>query len=313
MKTKIAVAIAALSSAFVSSYFPSLSLTFVGAVFVVFLATGYARSRGGGLDPLNDLPNSIRILMALLSGYLTTFWGNFLSVSFAIALFITALLLNDEYQRRTFSSVISGRRGGTVALLGIDGSGKSSHAAALERWFLSRGYYCTLVPFHRYLFVEKLSRRKGVESHSVGARGGGNPLRPLLSAMDNLALLLLTSFGRGIEGRVVIYDRYIWSTYVKYKALGYPTAPLRLFYLLPRPRLAVVLDVPVSRSLSVIHARKDHIRYRESVLREEREEYLSIARRGGWPVLDGTRDFLTVQGELERIAAKSFPARSDSH
>jgi hypothetical protein len=180
----------------------------------------------------------------------------------------------------------------------------------LESWFRLRGYYCTNVPFHRYLFVEKLASARGAPKHPSGARGAGNPLRPVLSAIDNLTLYILSSFGRGIEGRVVLYDRYIWSTYVKYYGLGYPVRPLRWAYMLPRPKVAIFLDIPVERSLGVIGSRPDHIRYRREVLTEERREYLSIAREGGFPVIDSTREFFTVQREIEALLAGAFPVKT---
>jgi hypothetical protein len=46
------------------------------------------------------------------------------------------------------------------------------------------------------------------------------------------------------------------------------------------------------------------------VLTEERREYLSIARRTGFPVIDSTRDFLTVQRDIEACLAGAFPVRT---
>ncbi len=93
--------------------------------------------------------------------------------------------------------------------------------------------------------------------------------------MDNLLLQLSSSIGCRVEGTVVIYDRFIWSTYIKYEALGYPVRPLAPIYLLPRPHFAVVLDVPVEKSLRVIDERVSHIHYPRSVLESERESYLA--------------------------------------
>ena len=287
-----------------------LAFIFAATFVVAFLAYGIARSRSNKLNPLNDVPNAFRALLAV-SGTLLFFDGgrDFVTISAGVLLFAASILLNDEYQRRTLDSITKRRRGGSVALLGIDGSGKSTHSEALEAWFRSRGYYCTRIAFHRYLFVDAFSKGRRKSRDSAGVRGGGNPLRPLLSAVDNLALCLFTSFGRGIEGRVVLYDRYIWSTYVKYRALGYPVGVARLLYFLPRPRCALVLDIPVERSLDVIDSRADHIRYRRNVLSEERSEYLSIAKRTGFPVVDATREYDPVQQEIESLLAPMFPPR----
>jgi len=142
---------------------------------------------------------------------------------------------------------------------------------------------------------------------------GDTPLRNFdtkhnqVSLLDNLVLQLTTSLGCGLEGRVVIYDRFIWSTYIKYKALGYPVRAVSNLYLAPRPTRAVVLDVPVEKSLRVIDERVAHIHYSAEVLRAERVEYLAIAARRGYPVIDATDSFNLVQERIESHLQGFFP------
>ncbi len=303
---KLTVLALALTSFTVSMAIPYLAIPFIIGLVAAYAIYGLARSRVRGLSELNDLPNAFRVAIAAVAGFLLASPSNFLFASLGIFLLPLSIYLNDEYQRRVFRNLMAGGRGGSIALIGIDGSGKSAHAAALERWFLSKGYRCTNVPFHRYLFVERLVRRIG-KTPLRSNKGGGNPLRPLLSLMDNILLNLITSIGSSLEGRVVIYDRYVWSTYVKYLALGYPVRPLSALYMLPRTKCAFVLDVPVGKSLRVIHGRDDHLSYASETLREEKEEYLRIAKSRGYPVIDSTRDFESVERELEKELAKVFP------
>lgn len=211
------------------------------------------------------------------------------------------------YLSNLLESARSGRRGGSVALLGIDGSGKSTHATELESWFRDRGYLCTRVPFHQYLIVDRLARRRKGNDAALGTRKGGHPLRPLLSAVDNLMMHMIRSFGRGVEGRVIVYDRFSWSTYVKYKALGYRVSGLRWIFFLPSPTCALVLDVPVRKSLEVIASRASHIRYAESILAKERNEYLAIAKSKGLAVIDATRNPADVQAQIENRLGRVFP------
>ena len=214
LKMKItAVSVCAVSLA-ISLFTSAFGLLFAATFTLAFAFYGMVGSRTKGIDPLNDLPNAVRVGFAALGGYLLAIPYSFIVVVLGILFVATGLLLNDEYQRRTLDSFRSGRRGGSIAVLGIDGSGKSTHSAKLVEWFASRGYISSYVPFHKYLFVEALSRTRNSGSPR-GKRGVGNPLRPLISLIDNLLLNLETSFGSGAEGRVVIYDRYIWSTYVK--------------------------------------------------------------------------------------------------
>ena len=288
---------------------PVLSV-FFGAAFGAY---GIGRSLVRHLDPLNDIPNATRVFLASLGGFFATQTHAFIFPSAGILLLTGALFLNDEFQRRAAYAIRTGRRGGSIAFLGIDGSGKSSHASATGEWFEKRGYRCLVMPFHRYLFVERLA---GISSAARGGSGkgdrfrfrhGGNPLRPVVSLLDNLLLQLSSSLGCRLEGKVVIYDRFIWSTYVKYKALEYPVKAISGLYLAPKPTFAVVLDVPVERSLRVIDERVAHIHYSAKVLQGEREEYLAIARRRRYPVIDATDSFDKVQDEIESYLQGLFP------
>jgi thymidylate kinase len=284
---------------------------FFGAAFGAY---GIAKSFARHLDPLNDVPNALRVFLASLGGYLVTLTGAFVFPSAGMLFLVAALYLNDEFQRRALHALVIGRKGGSVALLGIDGSGKSSHSTITGKWLQERGYACVVTPFHRYLFVERLAAISSAAGGSAREKGdrfrfkrGGNPLRPVASLLDNLVLQLLSSVGCRLEGKVVIYDRFIWSTYVKYKALGYPVKPISGLYLSPRPTFALVLNVPVEKSLQVIDERVAHIHYPREVLESERQQYLEIARKGGYPVIDATAPFEEVQEKIESHLSLLFP------
>ena len=120
---------------------------------------------------------------------------------------------------------------------------------------------------------------------------------------------MVSAFGLRVRGQVIVYDRYIWSTYLKYEALGYPVKPLSRLYLLPRPTACVLLDVPVSKSLGVIAQRPRHIKYSRSVLAEERERLLSIADSKGYKVVDASRSFSEVEADIEQEIGRTFPVR----
>lgn len=291
----------------ISVHFPSISWLVVVLVTAAYSIFGIALSSIRDRNLLNDLPNALRVLLAASGGTFLMRSSVFLFPSFGALLIAGSIFLNDEFQRRVADSMLLGRKGGSIALMGIDGSGKSTHANALESWFKERGYYCTNVPFHTYLFVQALSLRSRGNITELGWKRAGNPFRPVLSLIDNLLLTVLTSFGRGAEGRVVIYDRYIWSTYVKYQALGYPVRPLRWLYMLPRPRAAIILDVTIERSLGVIGSRVHHIRYRPEVLSSERQEYLAIAKERSYPIIQSARGFQEVEDTIEGVLARVFP------
>ncbi len=304
---KATVALFFLATLVLSLSFPGVALAFAFVFALAFGVYGLVGSTSRHLDPFNDVPNAFRVFLASLGGYLMTLDRVFIFPSAGVLLLLGAVYLNDEFQRRALYSLRNGRKGGSIALLGIDGSGKSSHSTATSGWLEGRGYRVKLMPFHRYIFVERLSTISSAVRGSSQAKRGRNPLRPVVSLADNLLLQISSSLGCRVEGTVVVYDRFIWSTYIKYEALGYPVRPLSAIYLLPRPLFAIVLDVPVEKSLKVIDERVAHIHYPRSVLQHERESYLRIARASGYPVIDATGSFEDVQRIIEGHLSNLFP------
>jgi dTMP kinase len=299
------IAISTASITFLIAYFLGLDYLISVIFFIVFMGYGIIKSRRLSVNTLNDLPNSIRILFASLGGYLIAYNGSYIYPSAGVLLILLSLFLNDEFQRKTLDSILKGRPGGSIAFLGIDGSGKSSHASMTQKWFNEKGYRSVLIPFHKYLFVERLSRVRS--NMHLSGNASRNPLRPLFSLIDNLLLQLFSSFGCRLEGKIVIFDRFIWSTYIKYLALGYPVSLISSLYLLPRPGLVIVLDVPVERSLKIIASRESHIRYSRKIIETERNLYLNIARKRGYLIIDSTKEFDVVQSQIEDYLSKSFP------
>lgn len=137
---KVIVLSGAAFASVASFYSAVLGLLFTAALPVAFAFYGIAGSRTRGIDPLNDLPNAVRVGFGAIGGYLFAIPLGFVTVTMGALFILTGLLLNDEYQRRTLDSLESGRRGGSIAVLGIDGSGKSSHSRELVGWFSARGY-----------------------------------------------------------------------------------------------------------------------------------------------------------------------------
>src|SRR3989337_1303974 len=49
----------------------------------------------------------------------------------------------------------------TIAFLGIDGSGKSTNAEKINAWLHENEIKCTIIPFHKWIFADKIKKRFG--------------------------------------------------------------------------------------------------------------------------------------------------------
>lgn len=146
------------------------------------------------------------------------------------------------------------RTGLLIALEGIDGSGKSSQARRLARTLTVRGIEVVIFREpgdsvygdrlreqfeHGRTVSPEEEKRLFVEDRRIDVR-------------DNIAPSLEA-------GRVVILDRYYFSTMAYQGALGLDPEELRAENeaFAPRPDLTLVLDVPSHTGVSRIRARRD--------------------------------------------------------
>jgi thymidylate kinase len=181
------------------------------------------------------------------------------------------------------------RRGLTVALLGPDGAGKSTAAAALGRSF-------PLPVSTIYM------------SPANGARPPSSPRGV------GLALLLGALLGRWLRGqrhrargRLVLFDRYAYDALLPPRwALGRRRRLRRwlIGHACPPPTLTVVLDAPSE----VLYARKRE--HSEAVLEADRLAYLRLADgRDAAAVVDATGDADRVRRELTAVIWAAYRRR----
>jgi dTMP kinase len=176
-----------------------------------------------------------------------------------------------------------------VALIGIDGSGKSSLSEKLAEHLQASGVNAVQV------------------KHSAGNR------HPILSGIyaavwiiDYTLQMYFRVLLRLLVGKTVIADRYIydqalnislatgWSERAIYRMTGI------LAFLTPNPDAVILVDTPEE----VCWARKDDVPSIE-YLRERRSVYLAMAERYGFHVLDGRR---SPEELLDDALARCFDA-----
>ena len=195
-----------------------------------------------------------------------------------------------------------------VVLEGIDGSGKTTQARSLLRRLRRRG--------RRAVFFREPTRgRWGREIKRLAARAGSVTPEEELALFvrdrrENVAKNLLPALGKG---RVVVLDRYYFSTIAYQGAKGIDTGRIRRLNesFAVKPDLVVILDVDAAAGLARIAGRKT----RDELF--EREDYLvrvaGIFRGFKGPRfvhLDGRGDKRRIGREIWARVEPLLPKRS---
>jgi len=160
--------------------------------------------------------------------------------------------------------------GRLIVIEGIDGAGKTTQARALLRRLRRRGFAC------RY-FREPSRGRWGREIKRLALTAGS------MTPEEELALFLRDrreNVARNIRpalraGRIVVLDRYYYSTIAYQGAKGIDPERIRRIHekFAPRPDLVFILDLGAAAGLARIAGR----RTRDALF--ERASYLAKVRR----------------------------------
>ncbi len=292
----------------------------------IYMIRGIWKAKSRGYHILNEAPNALRLLSSSIGGLLIgetiiSFFSlnqlfNFtILLTLGLLLYTLGLIVNDEKMRLWFRKIFP-KTGFSIAMLGIDGSGKSTYSRLLYEIYSNLNIKAHVISYSKYIFVEKLSsllrhsRSSSGRSRIINFRhhyyySGGRLrrlLRLILSLIDNILLFLIYVKPKTLRGEIVILDRFMWSTYIKYWALGYPVKKLRRLWFLFKPHYAIIFDVPSNVSFNRIIERGEHIRYPKWILEKERRMYLKIAENYGYPIVDTTGDIKITRKHVTRLA-----------
>ncbi|MFZ3170017.1 MAG: hypothetical protein WA130_20580 [Candidatus Methanoperedens sp.] len=209
---------------------------------------------------------------------------------------------------------IEAKKGITVAFLGVDGTGKSTHAEKLSSWFQEHQIKCIIIPFHKWMFADVLKRRIGKYVDSGRNSDSLRPytpkkyslpalLKPPVALLDNI-LMFYYSKWKFKDYDVIIFDRFVCATLIKSKALNYHVDWLRPIWQNIKVDIGLVLDAPIQKSLDTIDDRNNHILYTYEQLTQERNDYLELARKCGYEVFDTSKPLESIHGEIKRYLSR---------
>jgi dTMP kinase len=200
------------------------------------------------------------------------------------------------------------KKGVLVVLEGIDGSGKTTQARSLLRRLRYRGYRAVF-------FREPTRGRWGREVKRLAARADSlTPAEELdlfvRDRRENVEKNLLPALK---AGKVVVLDRYYFSTIAYQGAKGIDTGKIRRMNesFAVRPDLVVVLDVDAKGGLARIADRKtrDELFEREDYLVRVREIFRGF-KGPAFVHLDGRGDRRSVGRAIWARVARLLDARA---
>jgi dTMP kinase len=197
-----------------------------------------------------------------------------------------------------------------IVLEGIDGTGKSTQTESLAGWFREQGreVVCSREP---------TDGPWGRQIRATAATGRLSPedelelfLRDRKQHVEELISPALS------EGKVVILDRYYFSTMAYQGCRGFDPAEIRRRNeaFAPRPDLLFILDLDVDIALARIGGRGDIANEFEKrdALAKCREIFLSLEGESFVHVIPSGSDPATVQSRIREIAASRLTTAAKS-
>lgn len=205
-----------------------------------------------------------------------------------------------------------------ICFTGIDGGGKTTHARKLVDFLASQGIRSIYVwnrfeplifkPFIKIgkaLFLRNKDMFKDYKEYHTAKKGLFRN-RIMATLFENAVLFecLLHALIKVrlpvMLGKNVVCDRYVYDTVVGLAVdLDYSNQKVkrilqRLWYLLPRPDLVFLLDIPED----IAYQRKDDT---PSVdfLKYQRQIYLDIGKEYGMVIKDGSRNLDELEEEIK--------------
>jgi len=201
-----------------------------------------------------------------------------------------------------------------ISFLGIDGAGKSTMSSLSKEYLESQGYNVTIIPFHKWVFADKLrtvfgnvvdrDRQNRTSPYSPQRKSFSSLIKPPVAFVDNLLFYLLNRPSK--KNEIFLYDRFICATQIKFSALNYHVNWFKgLWWNIP-PKNAIVFLLSIDESIRRQNRRNDPYAYTKNQLAKEYNLYLNLAKNYGYPVIYTDEEcinttFQKVQVILNRV------------
>ncbi|KUO40701.1 MAG: hypothetical protein AVW06_05080 [Hadesarchaea archaeon DG-33-1] len=195
-------------------------------------------------------------------------------------------------------------KGKFITIEGIDGCGKSTHVKLLAKWLRSHGHRVVITDEPTNDAIGRVIKRvlRGELKLPIAAEA-------LLFAADRVQHILDVIEPSLKAGKVVLNERYIYSSLAYQSARGLPTNWISSInkYVL-KPDLGILIDVPAKIAFARIKSsrRLDEFERNPRLQKRVRRNYLRIARWKGLKIVDGTRSREEVQAEIRRLVSAAL-------
>jgi dTMP kinase len=192
-----------------------------------------------------------------------------------------------------------------IVIEGIDGTGKSTQSKRLAEWFRSRGREVVLSREP----TDGPWGKKLRESATTGRLSAEEELECFLNdRREHVEMSIKPALA---EGKVVILDRYYFSTMAYQGARGFDPGEIRLRNeaFAPQPDLLLILDLSVESAHGRIGARGDtanEFEQRDTLCRC-REIFLSLRDEPFACVIDAEPSLNVVTADILSVVTAKFP------